>query len=386
MISVRQAEHIISGAAKPFPIGSCAVKRACGRILREDITSDRDQPPFDKALMDGIAIVFAAWKKGERSFLLEGVIAAGQPGAGLKDRSHAVQIMTGAVVPKGCDCVIPIEQARINGGTAYLKEGIRPKPGQFIRRRGTDAKKGAVVLSKGMRLDPPRVGAAVSVGRQYVRVSKQPRVAVIATGDELVDIGRPIKTHQTRLSNSYSLQGLLVSSGLAKADIVHLPDDENILLANIRGILKKYDIVILSGGVSAGKFDYVPQVLKQLGVKVLFHKVAQKPGGPFWFGTTKTGKPVFALPGNPASTLVCAYRYVMPYLAKAAGAEVKKESIAVKGLPVLRSPLTRFLPVKDGKVVPTGGSGDFAALAKAEGFIEYDANKRTLRPYFSWRP
>jgi len=387
MTSVAQAERIILGTAKPFPAEVCALKNACGRILRENIKSDRDQPPFDKALMDGIAIAYASWQKGNRSFIIEGIIPAGHMAVRLKNKTHCVQIMTGAVIPKGCDCIIPIEHARIKGNTAFLKDRFKVKPWQFIRCKGMDAKKGDVLLSSGLRLAPPQIGTAASVGKKQVKVSCQPDIAIIATGDELVDIGRPIKIHQTRLSNSYAVRSLINGSGLAKADMVHLPDNKKILLSNIRRILKQYDIVILSGGVSMGEFDYIPSVLAQLGVKVLFHKVAQKPGKPFWFGTTQTNKPVFALPGNPASTLVCACRYVMPYLAKAAGLKIKREFIAVKRPPLIRSQLIHFLGVKDGNIVPSGGSGDFTALARAEGFIEYDSRiKKSVWPYFSWRP
>ncbi|MBI4309051.1 MAG: molybdopterin molybdotransferase MoeA, partial [Candidatus Omnitrophica bacterium] len=365
MISVIKAEKIILNTAKLLPVKACALPQAYGCVLREDIESDRDQPPFDKALMDGIAIAFAAWRRGAREFNIERVIAAGEPPAVLKNKIHCMQIMTGAVIPKNCDCIIPIEQVSIEGEIVHLKQGPKINPGQFIRRKGADANKGDMLLPQGIRLDPPQVGLAVSAGKMQLKVSAKPKMAIIATGDELVDIGRPIKSHQTRLSNSYALQSLFIQSGLAQADRMHLPDDKNILRSNIRKILKRYDIVVLSGGVSMGEFDYVPQVLADLGVKVLFHKVAQKPGKPFWFGTTKTGKAVFALPGNPASTLICAYRYVIPYLKKAAGMETKKVFVPVKNLPALQPGSTHFLLVKDGAIAASGGSGDFAALARA---------------------
>ncbi len=366
---------------------SCPILKAGGRILREDIRADRDQPAFNKALMDGIAISYAQWRKGLRAFPIERVIAAGKPTVVLKNRLACVQIMTGATVPKGCNCIIPIEDIRMDGHIAHMRDGAKCEAGQFIRPQGADAKKNVIVLRKGIRLLAPHIGVAASVGKTHLKVSARPLIAVIATGDELVDVGVPIKTHQTRLSNSYALQNLFKQNRLARPEMVLLPDNKSIMLAQIRRMLKQYDILVLSGGVSAGKFDYVPQVLAELGVKVLLHKVAQKPGKPFWFGMTKDQKPVFALPGNPVSTLVCAYRYVLPYLTHRAGLKCTPPKIAVQNVPKQTSNLVQFLPVKDGRVISSGGSGDFAAVARADGFIEYDSTiKHPLRPYFSWRP
>jgi molybdopterin molybdotransferase len=402
MIPVSEAEKIILNTAKPLPVETCALKQAHGRILREDIKSDRDQPPFNKSLMDGITIAYSAWKQGAHTFEIEGVIAAGDSPKILKKKISCLRIMTGAVLPKNCDCIVPVEQCIVEGNQVRLKEGVDIKPGQMIRPKGADAKKGDVLLSKGTRLDPPHIGVAVSAGKKLLKVSKQPTIAIIATGDELVDLDKAVKPYQTRLSNSYALQSLFIQSGLAHADMIHLPDNKNILVSKIHRILEKYDIVVLSGGVSMGEFDYVPQVLTNLGVKQLFHKVAQKPGKPFWFGITKSGKPVFALPGNPVSTIVCAYRYVMPYLRKASCMSFPNAFVGnldMAGLPIKTfgsgNPLTYFIPVRiqqKGSIicassVNSGGSGDFSALVNADGFIEYDSRiKQSIWPYFSWRP
>ncbi len=386
MISVAQAEKTILSRAKLFPTEIIPLQHAVGRILREDIKTDRDQPPFDKALMDGIALAHSSWAKGTREFKIERVIPAGVPLSKLQNKNNCVQIMTGAVLPKGCDCLIPVEQVRISNSIAYIKDGTGPKQYQFIRPKAADAKKGQVVLSKGIYLSPMHIGIAASVGKTKLTVSKKPTIAVISTGDELVDIGRPIKTHQTRISNAYALRSLFTQSGVAQPDIIHLLDNKKILYTKIQRILNKYDIVILSGGVSMGEFDFVPQILERLGVANLFHGVAQKPGKPFWFGISKNNKPVFALPGNPSSTLVCTYRYVIPFLNTIAGADIKRECIALKEMPSIKSDLVHFLLVNNGQIISSGGSGDFAGLARAEGFIEYDSHKQNTQwPYFSWR-
>jgi molybdopterin molybdotransferase len=173
---------------------------------------------------------------------------------------------------------------------------------------------------------------------------------------------------------------------LANVQIFHLRDNQKLMLHTIKNLLSKFDILILSGGVSMGEFDYVPKVLLQLGIKQSFHKVSQKPGKPFWFGTAKNGKVIFALPGNPVSTQICAYRYVIPYLKKASGLEVKQEFIPVLDKVNIQSDLTHFLPVVQGRLITISGSGDFASLARADGFIEYESHKpQNQWPYFSWR-
>ncbi len=394
MISVPQAEKIILDAAKILPVETCALKEACGRVLREEVVSDRDQPAFDKVLMDGIAIAYAVWQKGRRDFIIERVIAAGDSPYKLKNANHCVQVMTGAVVPRGCDCVVPIEQIVREGDWAKLKPWTLVNVGENIRRQGQDHKKKAVLLKSARQLSPVEIGIAASVGKAKLKVSRKPSVAIVATGDELVDIDGPIQSYQTRLSNSYVLQSLLASSRLVHTDMFHIPDDKKILLENIRRLLLRYDAIVFSGGVSMGEYDYVPQVLNTLRVKQMFHKVTQRPGKPFWFGVAKFGKPVFALPGNPVSTLVCACRYVIPYLKKAAGLDVQPQQVVFRGSVDGDTDLTHFLPVildrKNGvlqvRPVAFGGSGDFAGLACADGFIQYEHNsQQSVWPYFSWR-
>ncbi|MBI3602760.1 MAG: molybdopterin molybdotransferase MoeA [Candidatus Omnitrophica bacterium] len=392
MITVSEAERIILHEAKWLASQTLPLSQAHGRLLREDIHSDRPLPPFNKALMDGIAISTSAYEKGLRQFLIEKVMAAGDKPYRLKKANHCVQIMTGAVVPEGCNAVVAIEQVTMDGDTAKLKDWTVVKPKQNIRFKSADGKKGQFLIKAPCQLQTPHIGILASVGKTKVKVSYQPTVAIISTGNELVDIGRRPKVYQTRLSNSYALKSLVEGSGLARGTIFHYPDDKKILLKRIAQNLKNFDMLVLSGGVSMGEFDYVPSVLKKLGVKVLFHKVAQKPGKPLWFGKTRSGKIVFALPGNPVSTQICAYRYVIPFLKKAAGFKFIQEFVAFPLKP-LTEDLTLFLPVrvheKDGaryaEVASIGGSGDFAALAQADGFIEYDQYQKSLRPYFSWR-
>jgi molybdopterin molybdotransferase len=386
MISPSEAHRTILHHAKLFPVEIIPLQKAVGRVLREDIVSDRDQPPFNKSLVDGIGISYDTWQKGQRTFHVEAIIPAGVASKPLKSLSNCVRIMTGAVIPKGCDCVIPIEQVHLEGDTAQSKDWTMIKKNQSIRLQASDGKKGQVLLKSGCRLWAPHIGIAASIGKVKVKVSALPKIAVISTGDELVDIQKPIKEYQTRLSNSYALQALLHQAQLGDVQIFHLKDNQKVMLQSIKNILTKFDCIILSGGVSMGDFDYVPGVLKQLGIKQSFHMVSQKPGKPFWFGLGKNAKPVFALPGNPVSTQICAYRYIIPYLKKASGLEVKQEFVPVLDRVNIQSDLTHFLPVFQGRLITINGSGDFASLAQADGFIEYESHKtQNSWPYFSWR-
>jgi len=386
MISPSEAHRIILLHARLLPIESIPLPSAVGRVLREDLINDRDQPPFNKTLMDGIAISYETWGRGNRTFGIEAIIAPGIAPKSLNNPANCVRIMTGAVIPKGCDSVIPVEQIFIEGDTAQCKDWTIIKKGQFIRPQASDGKKGECLLKSGSRLWAPHIGIAASIGKSKIKVSALPKIAMISTGDELVDINKPVKQFQTRLSNSYAIQALLHQAQLAKVEIFHLKDNEKTMLENIKKLLFKFDILILSGGVSMGEFDYVPGVLQKAGIKQLFHKVSQKPGKPFWFGISKMKKAVFALPGNPLSTQLCAYRYIIPYLQKASGLKVSQEMITLTDKINIQSDLSHFLPVYQGKLVSTGGSGDFAALAEADGFIEYESHKHQNQwPYFSWR-
>ena len=361
MITVNTAQKIILRYVQHFPSEFCPLKGADGRVLREEIRCDRDQPPFDKALMDGIAVSSRAAAK---IFPVDGVAAAGDKPLTVKHKDHCVRIMTGAVVPKGYDCVVPVEKIVFRQGKAVLKQGVVAKPGQNIRARAADVRQGDVVLKKGTRLLPVHIGIAASVGRTKVKVVGRPRVAVIATGDELVDIGKPLAFYQTRLSNSYALRAALEQTGLCWVKMFHFLDDPKKILKGLCAVCRDFDIVVLSGGVSKGEFDYVPKVLEQMKVKKLFHQVAQKPGRPFWFGRTRDGKPVFALPGNPVSTLVCAYRYVIPYMHRACGLKIPQEYMTLKGPVDWKTKLTCFVPVRDSFPVDFGGVRGFRVFGQ----------------------
>ncbi len=401
MITVAEAEKIVLDEARPQPAVRRKLADAYGAVLRETICADQDQPSMDRSAMDGIAIAFERWEKGARSFPIAGIQKAGVAALRLKKKGDCLEIMTGAVLPGGCDCVVPVEQIQMVNRQAVLKDDIRLSRFQNIRRRAQDYRKGEVLIQAGSRLSPQQVQVAASVGKAVVKVSAPVQIAIIGTGDELVEIDRPVKPHQARRSNVYAIEAALRLNGFSQTRRFHFNDSRARLLRGLQNILEKFDVLILSGGVSMGKFDFVPEALAELGVKVLFHKVRQRPGKPFWFGQAKSGKVVFALPGNPVSTQVCAYRYVLPYLKKIMfGAPGEIYRVVLGGVVPSHPDLTAFLPVcvaenSKGERVATEvaftGSGDYAALGGTAGFVELPAGRGMFRKgqsarFFPWVP
>ncbi len=388
MISVAEADQIIRDAMTAFPVVTQSLTKSYGCVLQEDLVADRDLPPFHKSMMDGIAIVAAAYQKGTRRFPIEGIQSAGKPQQTLCFDHACFEIMTGAVVPEGCDCVIPIERVQISDGKAQVEDGLELSEMQHIRPQGADHKQGRVLVTKGSTLGPVQVATAAAIGKAELMVSQRPRIALISNGDELVDIDAPIEPYQIRRSNSYFMQAALRKVLMYDADLYHFRDDLKVLRKQIGAILENYDVVILTGGVSMGKFDLIPQVLDELGVKALFHKVSQKPGKPFWFGQRDNGTPVFALPGNPVSTQVGLYRHVIPNLRRAAGEQVIEEFVRLSEDYTPSTKFTYFCPVQlrhasdeelSAKPCATGGSGDFASMANTDGFVELTGGQQTLK-------
>ena len=382
-ITVREAEHTILDAVPRLAPLSVPLAAAPGRILRGDVTADRDLPPFDRVMMDGVAFAFHAWCGGVRCFHIEGTAAAGGTAATLQEpAAGCVQVMTGAVLPLGSDTVVPCEELEVAGDCATVGDEKRPERGQFVHRQGSDGRKGDRLLAAGRRLRAPCIGLAASAGAAELLVSPFPRVAVVSNGDELVDLDRPVLPHQIRPSNNYGMAAALALRGFDTITNHHLPDDPEVIRQRLEQILAGHDVVVLSGGVSAGKLDFVPEALRELGMDKRFHKVSQRPGKPMWFGTAPTGAPVFALPGNPVSALVCFHRYVLPALDHMMGAAPSpKEKIRLGQDIHFEPPLTGFRPVRremdaDGTpcAVPVRyhGSGDLSVLAASDGFVEMD--------------
>ncbi len=362
------------------PIETLPLAQCVGRILRDTVHAERDQPPFDRVTMDGIAVDSRTIDRGLTRFKVQATQAAGAPALTLDDENQAIEIMTGASLPSGCDCVIPVERLQLADGFVTLRGPVAGIPYDNVHRRGSDARQGASLLEVGTLLRAPEIAVAATAGRSHLQVSRQPDVVVISTGNELIDPGGPIAQFQVRRSNVYAASADLRRRGFLRVLDDHVADSETALREKLTQHFCTSNVLLLSGGVSMGKFDLVPQVLRELGVEEVFHKVAQRPGKPLWFGIGPQGQAVFGLPGNPVSTLVCLVRYVIPALSVAMGSRrCKQEKIAL-GAPVSpQQSVTSFLPVaidEDdsgrpcARPKPTNGSGDFLTLRDTDGFVE----------------
>jgi molybdopterin molybdotransferase len=379
MLTTAEASAAILAAMPAAGIATVPLEQAAGKVLRQAVIAERDQPPFDRVTMDGIAISFAAFDSGAREFPLQAMQAAGDPALTLES-GHCIEIMTGASLPIGADSIVPVERITVQDGVASIERDYVAAPHQFVHARGSDHRQGSTLLQPGMRITPMDIAIIASCGLSKVEVSASPAIRVISTGNELVPAGEPIEAHQIRMSNGPAMVAMLQQHGYGNSTHDHIVDEPELLRQRIAEHLATANVLVLSGGVSMGKADYVPGVLKELGVAVIFHKVSQRPGKPMWFGMGPDGQAVFALPGNPVSALVCCRQYVVPALHRAAGLRDPALEFASLVQAVTFAPgLTFFLPVKlvygvGGQTlampVHTNTSGDFAALTGTGGYVE----------------
>jgi molybdopterin molybdotransferase len=394
VLTAAEATQAIAAAMPTFGTTEVSLDLSTGRVLRQSVCAERDQPPFDRVTMDGIAIRYSSFDSGNRQFRIQSRQHAGEPQHTLDDDAGCIEIMTGAVLPGNTDCIIPVERIGIESSVATVESGYVANPNQFIHAQGSDHEKDYQILETGHRIEAMDVAIIASCGLNSVQVSEQPEVRVISTGNELVPAGAPIATHQIRLSNGPALIAMLEGHGYTNCSHDHIPDDREALKQRLAQHLQESNVLILSGGVSMGKADFVPEVLAQLGVKVIFHKISQRPGKPMWFGIGSGGQAVFALPGNPVSTLICCRQYVLPALA---GASMRgtppAESALLAESYSFKPQLTCFLPVTlvsdaSGQLIatprPTNTSGDFAALSGTDGYIELSKDQTEFTAGSVW--
>ena len=383
-ITVAEAERLIQKAVPIWPSEAVALDAAAGRILRQNVLAERDLPPYDRATMDGAALAWRSWSSGQRDFSLEGTQSAGQAPGALSNPGAAWRIATGAPIPQGADTVVPVERLTESNGAVRIDGDYRLRRGQFIHKKGSDRRAGAVLLKAGHRIGGVEMALLSANGVAAPQMAPNPRIALVSTGDELVSLDSRPENWQVRSSNGPAMSALLQRHGYARVTAMHAPDDPATLATRIGDALAANDAMILSGGVSKGARDFVPGVLAELGVTPMFHRVRQRPGFPLWFGM-HSDKPVFGLPGNPVSSLVCLRRYVIPALGRASGGHAPPPETASLTKDVTFQPnLTWFLPVRlatdrDGRLLarprPTNTSGDFASLAQTDGFAQLPANR-----------
>lgn len=306
LLSVEQALEIVLARFAPLEAEQVALTAALDRVLAEDIVATEDLPPFDHAAMDGYAVrgedLASAPREAALRLQVRGEIAAGAPAGGALLPGTAVRIMTGAPLPAGADTVVPLEQTD-GAGQGWVRILAPVPPGRYVRRAGEEVRRGELVLERGLRLRPAEVGLLASLGRPEVAVTRRPRVAILATGDELVEPGRPLAPGQIRSSNAYLLHAQVRQCGGEPILLPPARDRFQELQARFqRGLAKKADLFLTTGGVSGGDYDLVQEVLARRG-QVTFSGVRMHPGRRLAFGQIE-GVPVLAFPGNPAAALV----------------------------------------------------------------------------------
>lgn len=397
-ISAREADDLIRPFMKPLLSERIPLEKAFGRVLGEPIHADRPYPALDRVCMDGVAIAYDALVRGTRDFRISGTNKAGEARQVSAGGSSCVEVMTGAPCPIGCDTVVPLEDIVRTGSRARIESTDRIRRGQNIQCGGSECRSGDRLIAEGESINPARAAIAASVGKASIRVIRAPLIRVISTGDEIVDCGTSPEPWQVRRSNTIAL-GAMVTR-LADMESRWTADDPEDLHREIRWGLEASDMLILSGGVSAGKFDLVPDALQRAEVAMIFHKAAIRPGKPLWFGRGPGDKPVFGLPGNPVSFMVCFRRFVMPLLQSMAGRPPGKTGLRIRLASDVRTHrgLTTFLPVtafaaedgcRLGSPSPTKGSGDFCGLGRSDGFVEIDGERDFIPegesvPWFPW--
>ena len=382
MLSYLEAQQIIKSFAHSFGTEKVLLDDALGRVIAEDVFADRDYPPFNRSAMDGYAIIAEDIQNGINPFYIVDTIYAGGTTNKILATGECYKIMTGAAVPISANAVIRKEDAEQHENTVlFLIEEI--KPFQNIARKGEDIKGADLVLHKSEKCNAAITGLLASVGKHNPLVESLPTVAIVTTGNEIMQLGKEVNDVQIRNSNLFVLQALLKSWNIKPSYHDHAPDDPEEIFSVLEKALE-FEVVIINGGVSAGDADYVPSVLKQLGVRQLFHKVAIRPGKPFWCGH-KEKTMVFALPGNPLSCLVTFTLFIRHYLESCFGLSSNLLSLPIAEERKQRVKLDEFFPVQikgnPSQFYPISfnGSGDIRLGFEANAFAIHPSDKTHLK-------
>ena len=385
MIDFKEAQRIIIEHAKSFGSEYIALEDADGRILAEDILADRDYPPFNRSAMDGYTFRFSDWQVGIRNFHVQEIIYAGMQPSRSLEPGACFKIMTGAPVPAPADVVIRREDStEENSVVSFNVTEIRQF--QNIAKKGEDLQNKEIALRSNNICSPAIISTLATLGKAEISVRKLPSVAFFTTGNEVKSIYSAVSHSQIRNSNEWLIKSLLKKWLIKPALYKHIADDPVELESNIHKATS-YDILIMCGGVSAGDADFVPEAMEKAGIKKLFHKVAIKPGKPFWCGLMPNGGLVFALPGNPFSCIVTFKLFIEIYLSNSLGLRNSTiQNLQFEGKRVKKSNLDEFFPVKiqgkPSKLQPTSinGSGDIRLGIDADGLAHHPKENPELLP------
>lgn len=338
MITVERAQELISKNVRKSIVRKQSIDNVVNLFLAEDIISRFDIPMFNQSAMDGYAFKFA---DKDESLTVINEVAAGDVDIIGVEHGEAVRIFTGSKIPDSCDTVVMQELTERNGNKLKITDSGLKFQGN-VRIKGNQLRKGDVALKRGTRLTPASIGFLATIGVQEVLVFQKPSVCIIATGNELMSLGSLLKDGQIFESNTYMLNVALQTLGI-EPTITVVKDNRHATENTINDALERYDLIMITGGISVGDYDFVKESLLSNQVEEVFHKINQKPGKPMFFGV-KGNKSVFALPGNPAAALSCFYMYVYPYIRLTMGAEKPF-------LPLLKLPLMDKYIKKEGRAV-----------------------------------
>jgi len=382
MISVQEAKKIISKNISSLEPVLLPLSHAARLILAEDIYATTDIPAFPQSSMDGYAFSFEGWKKHKR-LKIAGEVAAGSNETFTLTPANAVRIFTGAAVPAGADTVVMQEKIQVENGELKIEDETIQQ-GNSVRLKGSEIKGGELALGKESVLSPAAIGFLAGIGMAEVKVYPSPSITIIITGNELQQPGETLLHGQVYESNSFALKAVLQQLHINDIKILYATDKPEVVAGTLKKALEQVDVVLLTGGISVGDYDFVWQAATECGVEKLFHKIRQRPGKPLYFGK-KENKLVFGLPGNPSSVLTCFYQYVIPALEKLSKRKIGLQTLQV---PLERSfkkvaGLTHFLKgLYDGKTaVPLDAQESFrlSSFAKANCLIQVDEDTTSLK-------
>jgi molybdopterin molybdotransferase len=401
MLTPDAAWAMVLAHTRPLKTATVPLAEAPGLRLAGEVRADRDLPPADRSSMDGYAVRHDDLRQFPCALRVIGEVAAGSPARPRVEPGTCARIFTGANLPPGADTVVMVEQAEEHGGLVTIRSPA--KRGANIRRRGEDARKGAILLARGTALHAGQVGVCAAVGKASVRVWPRPRTTILCTGTELRSVDDRVRSHETRNSNGPALCAALALWGFPGTTFAVVADRRSALLAALRRAVKRYDVVLFTGGASVGNYDFVREAVEAAGATVRFHGVAMKPGKPTLYATMSGTRHVFGLPGNPLSALTAFHEFALPALFRLAG------GASETCRPTWRLPLAEAVEAESGRVrchlarlvagpngltvapVPFTSSADLAAAGHADGVVLLPPEDRQftvgeLVVFRPWRP
>ena len=409
MLTPSQALDIVLNEAKKLtdtkPSEYVALDESLNRVLDEDIKADRPSPPFNRASMDGIGVKKTYLqnalnsKAKSISFDIVGFVPAGVEGCNIQNENECIEIMTGAKTPNSVDMIIPYELVQIDSNTKKANVDLLnfTQTQDNIHKCGNDFKQNDILIKQNTIIKPTHIALLSSIGKggeDKIKVKNQLSIGIISSGDELVGLDDNPTDFQIRASHIPTLSAIAKSNHINITKGVVVQDDEKVLSKCIKNYINTYDIVLLTGGVSMGKRDFIPSLLEQCGVENIFHKIAQRPGKPLWFGkSSATNKIVFGLPGNPISAAMCFKKYVVPFVYAQMNMQIKpKTIISEDSFDGLSFNFFRMCLLSDefkAKKISLSGSADLFALGMSDGFISIPAGgsikKGDQVEFYSWK-